>query len=103
MNPEIKQLLEHTIEKWNELLNAMRRKCKANDRAGIADFVRRAAKKDGGAVQLAVLALLGLSLGAFVAGIQEETRRRGCNQSTQKSKAFLRVPPQTPSEPSGSF
>jgi len=50
------------IAKWRELLDAWRRSCRSRDRAGIADLVRRSARTDDGAVQLAVLVLLGLSL-----------------------------------------
>lgn len=79
MNSEAAELLHRIVEKcggrdkWVELLNAMRRTFRSMDRAGIADFVRRASRKDDGAVQLAMLAMLGLTLGDVALSESRET------------------------------
>jgi len=92
MDNEELELLRGTIEKsgginkWRELLAAWRRSCRSHDRAGIADMVRRSAKTEEGAVQLAVFVLLGLSL-------SEDAYSRG--ESTCGGQMFF-----TPADPS---
>jgi hypothetical protein len=62
-------LLDSIVEKcggrrkWVDLLEALRGVCRERDRSAIADYARRAVRTDGGAVQLVMLALLGLTLG----------------------------------------
>ena len=72
LSPEALELLTSAIdksggeEKWNQVGEALRRVCKARDRQGIADYARRVTATDAGAVQLVILALLGVSLGQEV-------------------------------------
>jgi len=72
------ELMRGTVDKcggalkWSELHGAVRRVCMSRDRRGIADFVRAAAKGDDGAVQIAMLMMLGLTLSTELLKLEPE-------------------------------